>query len=151
MRAAADPDDLAFEPPDSRAGRRFAGLDDRGLHPRVVGHGIEHAGRLRCLEREVEAGCSTWVWHWDGAVRREAAVARGEAGEDGSEVVGVDGVGEAELGRATADPDAGGLAGARVVVVERLGNARQLVRLLADTESRYRQHVGQLDSEYTPR
>ena len=55
VRAALHPDRLALQPADRGSHRRLAGFDHRALDPRIVGHGVEHAGRLRGLERQIEA------------------------------------------------------------------------------------------------
>lgn len=84
-----------------------------------------------------------------GSVRCEAAVARGQAGEHGAQVVCVDDSFEVEPSCTAPDPLAGDLASARVVGVERLRHTRQLIRLLANSKSAHRQHIEELDSEYT--
>ena len=134
VRAALHPDRFAFEPADRGAHRRLAGLDHRALHPWVVGHGVEHARRLRCLERQVEAGHPARVRAHRVAVRGQPAGAGTEPGEHGSQIVGVDLAVEAERLGAAADPLAVRLAGTGVVVVERLGDTGQVVGLLADAE-----------------
>ena len=75
------------------------------------------------------------------AVRCEPAATGGESGEHSAEVFAGDVAGESETGGGPADPLAVGFARAGVVGVERLGDTRELVRLLADTELGDRQHA----------
>jgi hypothetical protein len=74
------------------------------------------------------------------AVWGQAAVAWCETGEDGSQIISVDLAGEPEARRGAADPLAVRFTGTGVVIVQRLGDTRQLVGLLTDTKLRYRQH-----------
>ena len=62
-------------------------------------------------------------------------------GEHGTQVVGIDLAVEAEAGGADAEPLAVSFAGAGVVVVERLRDTGELIRLLAHAELGDRQHT----------
>ena len=84
-------------------------------------------------------------------VRRQPTPPGRQPGQHRPQIIGVDLAVEAEPPGAAADPHAARLAGAGVVVVEGLGDPRQLVGLLTDAELGDRQHRQPTDSPYTLR
>ena len=74
------------------------------------------------------------------SIRRQAAGPWPYSGKHGTQVIRSHLPDEAEVGGRTAKPLAVRFACAGVVVVERLGDTRELVGLLADTELCDRQH-----------
>jgi hypothetical protein len=134
---------FTFQPPDRRTHCVLAGFDHCALDSWIVRDRVQDAGRLRCLERQIESRHPTRVGSDLVAVRRQPARTGAETGEHGTKILGVDLALETESRCTAADPLAVGLAGAGVVVVERLGDTRQLVRLLPDAQLRDRQHAPQ--------
>ena len=134
VRPALHPGRFTFQVADGHPHRCFACFDHGALHSRVVGHGVQHAGRLGGFEGEVEARYSTRVRPQRVTVWRQPASAGAEPGEHGAQIVRVDLTVEVETGGAAADPLAVRFSGAGVVVAERLGDAGQVVGLLADAE-----------------
>ena len=140
VRSAVGADRFAFQPGDRFAYGDFAGVDDRSLDAWIVRDGVQHAGRLRQFERQIEPGDAPCGGAELVAVRVKTAVAGGEAGEHGAQIVGSYVAGQVESCGSPAEPLADGFAGAGVVVVEGLGDPGQVVGLLADTEFGDRQH-----------
>ena len=127
-------DSFAFEPAERGADGDLTGVDDRPLHPHIIGDGVQDRHRLRRFERQVKPRHPTRMGADRFAVRGEPAGAGSDPGEHGAQVVGVDVTGQPEPFRADASPPARRLTRAGVVVVQRLGDTRKLVRLLADPE-----------------
>ena len=140
VRSAIGADRFAFQPGDRFADGGLAGVDDRSLDAWIVGDGVQHAGRFRQFECQIEP--------WDApgrgaelvAVRVKATGAGGEPSEHGAQIVGAYVAGQVESCGSPAEPLANGFAGAGVVVVEGLGDSGEVVGLLADSEFGDRQH-----------
>jgi hypothetical protein len=74
-------------------------------------------------------------------IRGQPTPARAQTGEDRTQVLSGNDALKAELLRALPGPPAFGLAGARVVIVEGLGDASQLVGLGTHAELCHGQHI----------
>ena len=134
VRPALHPHRFTFQVADGNAHRRFARFDHCALDARVVRHRIQHARRLRCLERQVEPGHPARVRPQRLTVRCQPAGSGTQPGEHGPQIIRIDLAAETEPAGAAADPLAVGFTGAGVVVAQRLGDAGQVVGLLADAE-----------------
>src|SRR5262249_55438606 len=83
------------------------------------------------------------------AVGRQATPAGSQPGQNSAQIIRVDVAFQRESGGTTPDPHTLGLAGAGVVVVQRLGDTGELIGLLTDTELGDRQHHQLKDGPYT--
>ena len=127
-------DCFTFQPAERCADSDLTGVDDRALHPHIIRDGVQDRNGFRCLECQIEPRHPTRMGADRFAVRGEPAGAGSDPGEHGAQVIGVDVAGQAEAFRSDPSPPARRLARAGVVVVQRLGDPRQLVRLLTDPE-----------------
>ncbi len=144
-------DRLPLQPADRLPDRDLARLDDCTLDTRIVRDRIEHARRLRHLERQIEPRHPTRMRPKGITIRRQPTGTRPAAGEDRAQIVRLHPTGEPEPSSTTTEPHPLGLARTRVVRVERLGDARQLVRLLTHTQLGDRQHLQQREPPFTHR
>jgi hypothetical protein len=149
--AAPHPKRLPLQPAQRRPHRRLTRFDHGALHPGIIRDGIEHGRRLRCLERQIEARHPPPMRSGLFAVGRQATPARSQPGQDGAHIIRLYVAVKSEPPGTTTDPHAMGFAGAGVVVVQRLGDPRELVGLLTEAELGDRQHHHQTDGPYTQR
>ncbi len=145
VRPATHEAGFSFEPADRLFDGGVGGFDDLGTHERV-GKCVEHADRLRCRERQVEAR-DTVLPRLDLVAVRGQPGARIEPSEDGSKLIAGDVVVEVERLVGESEPAATGFAGTGVVVVDAVGDLAEVVLLGTHTELPQRQH----DSPNRPR